>query len=216
MARERRPRVTGRDDAPGRALTLVRALGLRPARVRRGKVLLRCPLPGHDDRRASAAVFDSGVLSCSVCGNVRPFDWITARGLSPGGRACAARRARRPRRSPSRTRIPAEGPTGPARRGVEPEPVIAARAGRAVLRDRRPARRDRDPSPGAGRSAVRAARVPARRPRPRRRRRRPSKRLRPLRARRKRPPTTARPPPPRRSRPPNRRPLRRAQSRAPS
>ncbi len=136
--------MTGRDDGPGRALTLVRALGLRPARVRRGKVLLRCPLPGHDDRRASAAVFDSGVLSCSVCGNVRPFDWITARGLSPedalallvelGVLADRRPELASPRKGPPARPVVASSPSPSSRREpVELSSVIADRLAATVI-----------------------------------------------------------------------------------
>lgn len=49
---------------------------------RAGKLLLRCPLPEHEDRRASAAIFESGVLACARCGRFSPFDWLRACGLS--------------------------------------------------------------------------------------------------------------------------------------
>lgn len=65
------------------ALELVRAAGLCPARVRADRVVIRCPLPGHDDRRPSAAVLASGVLVCSVCGARDPFSWLVDAGLRP-------------------------------------------------------------------------------------------------------------------------------------
>lgn len=63
---------------------LLERLGLsgRIAGRRAGKVLCRCPLPAHEDRRPSAAVFDSGVLACARCGRFSPFDWILELGLS--------------------------------------------------------------------------------------------------------------------------------------
>jgi Toprim-like len=58
-------------------------LGERIVGWRAGKLLVRCPLPRHEDRRASAAIFESGVLACARCGRFSPFDWLLACGLSP-------------------------------------------------------------------------------------------------------------------------------------
>jgi hypothetical protein len=63
---------------------MLERLGLteRIAGRRAGKLLVRCPLPDHEDRRASAAIFESGVLACAACGRFSPFDWLLVCGLS--------------------------------------------------------------------------------------------------------------------------------------
>ena len=53
-------------------VTLARRLGLSPRRESRGRHVLRCPNPAHDDKRPSCVLFENGSapdrFCCRSCG----------------------------------------------------------------------------------------------------------------------------------------------------